>query len=261
MRHLLVIMIVPFGLLFVLLIIKVDSTKKLNDTEYRKNIHFTNMKRLLDDLVVGFDCSTPLNLTSHSYEDINSCEPDRPIISTKTNRMQILQKSSSFTVKAISCSLRRTHRSQYCGNYDHGISLDSDGFTYNTVKLTAEECQRYHEDKETYVGRIGAPHYKERRVKLNIGEENVYQYYKRGKAYPYTDAIGSQISCEGQDKEIGGKTISNIIEHIEDHLTLEVNELVMNEDNIIDKKRNRKLNCKPQDNQCNYGNTIYVWKK
>ena len=90
-------------------------------------------------------------------------------------------------------------KSQYCGNYDHGISLDSDGFTYNTQKLTEKECQQFHDDQEIYVERIGTPHYENRSVKLYIEEENIYQYYKRGRAYPYTDAVGSQISCEGQN--------------------------------------------------------------
>ena len=49
-------------------------------------------------------------------------------------------------------------------------------------------------------------------------------------------------------KTIAGKKIDNIIEHIEDHLTLEVNDLIMNEDNIFDRKINRKLKCKPEDN-------------
>ena len=72
---------------------------------------------------------------------------------------------------------------------------------------------------------------------------------------------GSQISCEGQDKMIEGQTTNSIIEHIEDHLTLELNDLLMNEDKIVDKKRNRVLNCKPSDNHCYYGNTVYVWDK
>ena len=35
----------------------------------------------------------------------------------------------------------------------------------------------------------------------------------------------------------------------------------MNNDKIINSKRNRKLNCTPNDNHCYYGNTVYVWNK
>ena len=111
------------------------------------------------------------------------------------------------------------------------------------------------------VNRVGDPYWKSHRIKLRNGEENIYQYYKRGKTYPYSDVTGSQISCEGQTKLIEGKKVSNIIEHVEDHLTLESNDLLMNQDKVLDKKRNRVLNCKPEDNHCYYGNTVYVWDK
>ena len=219
------------------------------------------MKKQLDDLVVGFDCSKPLNLTSHSFEDLTVCEEANINIEREKENMQILQKSNLFSIKAISCILRRTQKSHYCGNYNYGISVDSNSFTYNPQVVKPVECQRYHKDREVFVERIEDPHWKIQRVKLKIGTENIYQYYKRGKTYPYSDVTGSQISCEGQDKMIEGQTINNIIEHIEDHLTLELNDLLMNEDKIVDKKRNRVLNCKPSDNHCYYGNTVYVWDK
>ena len=31
-----------------------------------------------------------------------------------------------------------------CGNYDHGIALYSNGYTYNTQTLSSEEFQKYH---------------------------------------------------------------------------------------------------------------------
>ena len=157
--------------------------------------------------------------------------------------------------------MRRTRKTHYCGNYDNGISVDSDGFTYNPQVVEPADCQRYHQDQEVFVRGIEDPHWKSQRVKLKIGHENIYQYYKRGKTYPYSDVTGSQISCEGHDKMIEGQTINNVVEHIEDHLTLELNDLLMNEDKIVDKKRNRVLNCNRSDNHCYYGNTVYVWNK
>ena len=164
-----------------------------------------------------------------------------------------------YSVKTKSCSLKRTQKSSYCGNHYHGTALDSNGFTYNSQTIKPSECLSYHRQQEVVVNRIGDPHWKSRRIKLKIVEENIYQYYKRGKTYPYSNITGSQISCEGQSKVINGKKIYNIIEHVEDHLTLELSSLLMNDHKILDKKRNRVLNCKPEDSYCYYGNTLYIW--
>ena len=60
---------------------------------------------------------------------------------------------------------------------------------------------------------------------------------------------------------IDGQKVSNIVEHIEDHLTLEENDLLVSDDKILDKKRNRVLNCHFNDMYCYYGNVLYVWSK
>ena len=51
------------------------------------------------------------------------------------------------------------------------------------------------------------------------------------------------------------------MKHIEDHLLPKVNELLMNDDKIAGKKYNRILSCKPEDNRCYHGSTVYVWDK
>ena len=73
------------------------------------------------------------------------------------------------------------------------------------------------------------------------------------------DLLGSQIVCEGGTKTIHGKEISSVTEHIQDNIVLEANTLIMDENNIVDKKKDRKLNCKPEDGECRYGDIIYVW--
>ena len=55
--------------------------------------------------------------------------------------MQFLQQSNLHSVKAVSHSLKRTQKSHYCGNHDHGTPLDSNGFTYNSQKIKPLECQ------------------------------------------------------------------------------------------------------------------------
>ena len=124
----------------------------------------------------------------------------------------------------------------YCGNYDHGISVDYNGFAYNSVKVKPEECRKYHRERKLCVKTMNSPDGEAKRVKLSLGKENIYQYYKRGKTYPYVNAIGSQISCTGHEKMIDGPKVSNIVEHVEDHLTMEENDLLVSDDKILDKK-------------------------
>ena len=50
------------------------------------------------------------------------------------------------------------------------------------------------------------------------------------------------------------------MEHVEDHLTLEENDLLVSDDKIVDKKRNRILSCNFSDIFCYYGNILYVWE-
>ena len=97
--------------------------------------HFKHMEKLLDELEVSFDCSTPLNLPSYNFETIKMCNEDNTEVHIKKQKMQILQKLSSCIMKPKICSLRRTKKSNYCGNYDHGIALDSNGYIYNTQML------------------------------------------------------------------------------------------------------------------------------
>ena len=107
---------------------KLSLSQNVNKSVNTENDHFTHMEKLLDELVVGFDCSVPINLTSHNFETIRMCNEDNTETQTKKEKMQILQESSSFIVKAKTCSLRRRKKSNYCGNYDHGIALDSNGY-------------------------------------------------------------------------------------------------------------------------------------
>ena len=79
-----------------------NLTNCTNVTLEDKKIYLGNMKKLLDDLVVGFDCSKPLNLTSHSFEGITVCEEGNTNIEREEENMQILQKSNLYSIKAIS---------------------------------------------------------------------------------------------------------------------------------------------------------------
>ena len=83
-----------------------------------------NLGNLLDNLIVAFDCSKPKNITSHSYQELEPFEDEEVNIETKEYKMQILQKSNSYIIKAKTCSIRRTIKSTYCGNADHETALE-----------------------------------------------------------------------------------------------------------------------------------------
>ena len=210
------------------------------------------MKQILDDLLIGFDCSNPSELTSHEIESAEVCQIEASKVDTQQAEVQILQRSNKTKVNAISCQLTRTRITSYCGNAHHTTNIDSESFFNVPQKLTRRQCIMYHSDKAIYI--------KEKRYKLNVGEENIIEYYSKGNAYPFLDIIGSQIVCQREEKNIDGKRISNIVEHIQDNIILETNTLIMDNVNIVDKKKDRKLKCKPEDNECHFGDMIYAWK-
>ena len=53
-----------------------NVTKSSNE----KNSYMLNMEKLLDELIIGFDCSIPLNLTSHSFDTIKMCNDNNEVV-------------------------------------------------------------------------------------------------------------------------------------------------------------------------------------
>ena len=60
------------------------------------------MRKILDTLVIGYDCSEPFNLVSHELDSAEKCQKEAQTITTKPEHMQILQRSNKIMVKAIS---------------------------------------------------------------------------------------------------------------------------------------------------------------
>ena len=58
-----------------------------NVTVVDKSMYLENMKKILESLLVGFDCSKPMNISSHSLEDLTVCEDSNAEIDRKTQRM------------------------------------------------------------------------------------------------------------------------------------------------------------------------------
>ena len=82
-----------------------------------------NMKDILDHLLVGYDCSQPSEITSHEIESAEICQKKEANVQSQEMEVHILQKSNRIAIRAVSCSMRRTRISSYCGNAHHTTNI------------------------------------------------------------------------------------------------------------------------------------------
>ena len=148
-------------------------------------------KELFKRTIIGYDCSQIKNITSHKTTEIEACEDDI-IHKVRTNiEVQILQKSGKFTNKALTCSMRRTKKVSHCGTYHHGLNLNSEEMTYQTIPISQEECQSMHKYKSI---KLGPKNWK---YDIEPDKENVIKYYMKGWQKPGSDIMGTQLMCGG----------------------------------------------------------------
>ena len=86
-----------------------------NDTKIKRIENEESYRRAYNGLVVGYDCNTPTEVTSHELDTIENCEEKTIQESSTPTQIQILQKSNRYVIQAISCSLRRTRKLSNCG--------------------------------------------------------------------------------------------------------------------------------------------------
>ena len=70
-----------------ILFLRQHGTVTVNVTVKDERVYLDNMKKILDDLVVGFDCSKPMNISPHSFEDLTVGEDSTAKIDRKKERM------------------------------------------------------------------------------------------------------------------------------------------------------------------------------
>ena len=100
-------------------------------------------QELFKKTIIGYDCGQIQNITSHKTTQIEACEEDI-IHKVSTNmEVQILQKSDLFSQEAFTCSMRR-EKISHCGSYHHGLNLNSQEMTYETIPISQEEFQYMH---------------------------------------------------------------------------------------------------------------------
>ena len=120
-------------------------------------------QELFKKTIIGYDCGQIQNITSHKTTQIEACEEDI-IHKVRTNmEVQILQKSDLYSQQAFTCSMRRTSKISHCGTYHHGLNLNSEEETYESVPISQEECQSMHKYKSIKLG----PTNKEKHIVLN----------------------------------------------------------------------------------------------
>ena len=119
-----------------------DVSNNKTDEKKREDI-----KELLDDLLVGFDCSHPSDVKSHEIDSEEVCQIEASKVHSQNVEMQVLQRSNKISVNAKSCSLRRTRVSSFCGNAHQTTNIDFESFYHVPQTLERKTCIEYHNDK------------------------------------------------------------------------------------------------------------------
>ena len=112
-----------------------------NETEIQRMEKEESYRRAYHGLVVGYDCSTPTEVTSHELDTIEDCEEKMIQESSTPAQVQILQRSNKYVIKATSCSLRRTRKLSHCGSHDHSVSCYSEEYTYRKIEVSEKQCK------------------------------------------------------------------------------------------------------------------------
>ena len=120
----------------------INIAKSKNGTRVSEAIH-ENYRRVFNKLVIGYDCSTPQDVTSHELDTLESCEEKLSQEASKPARLQIIQRSDKYVIKGRSCTLRRTRKLSHCGTSDHTVPYYQEEFTYKHVKVSTQECNKY----------------------------------------------------------------------------------------------------------------------
>ena len=143
--------------------------------------------KIFNNLLIGFDCMKPKNITSHQFDDFQECENPTENIKTQIVRLQILQHSRRYINEAIYCSSKRTRKFSDCGSMHHSAPLHSYEFVMRPIPLDPAECQQMY-DRRTYY-----PSNKSRYpngFQLDLSKINRISYYLQGNQYPGCDTIG-----------------------------------------------------------------------
>ena len=131
-------------------------------------------KELFKKTIIGYDCSRIQNLTTHKTAQIETCEEDI-IHKVRTNiEVQVLQKSELYSQEAFTCSMRRTRKISHCGSYHHGLNLNADEMTYETIPISKEKCQYMHKYKAIKLG------LKSKKYDIVPNKENIIKHYVQG---------------------------------------------------------------------------------
>ena len=76
----------------------INIAKSKNGTRVSEEIN-VNYRSVFNKLVIGYDCSTPQDFTSHELDTLESCEEKLSQEASKPARLQILQRSDKYVIK------------------------------------------------------------------------------------------------------------------------------------------------------------------
>ena len=121
----------------------------------------------------------------------------------------------------------------HCGSYHHGLNLNSQEMTYETIPISQEECRYMHKYKATKLG------FQNKKFDLEPNKENIVKYYVQGWQRPGKDIMGTQLVCEGEDhifkNYVSAIKISNIVIHHTDVIHITNTALLIQNEDILNK--------------------------
>ena len=68
---------------------------------------FSQSKEIFEKVLEGFDCESPEDVISHEFETVEKCEDDSALVKSNPAKMQILQRTTRYMNKRITCPLIR----------------------------------------------------------------------------------------------------------------------------------------------------------
>ena len=142
--------------------------------------------KIYNDLLIGFNCAEPNNISSHEFDTFEKCENLTSEKKSTTITLQILQHYKKYVNKSIRCSIKRTRKVSHCGVYHHSAQLFKDEYTLKPIDISEIECKRMYKWR-TFLAKEGNLN----RFKINLNEENYISYYVQGTQYASDDFTGS----------------------------------------------------------------------
>ena len=162
------------------------------------------LKAIDSEIIGGFDCEVPKDVSIHSLDGIAKCSQEAEKVNkpTRSTDFQVLQKSDKLTIKAIFCETYKSTKHSFCGTFSHGLQIGALDVTHVKIKIPEDICKNWHKNKilkpidMKFDGRL-----EDRAIdqQLILNGENIYRSYAEGN---YLEPDDSDVNCVGTPRFI-----------------------------------------------------------